>query len=190
MPFRKRLLIFFGILLLAAAGTALFAPFVVANGIRLWLWWSARSEGVSVEIERIEAPFLRDVAIRGLRVKPAKAAPHEVNLQADKVVLDLDLRRWIFARRARLLRLISIDQLTGSVRTTSQTRAENLDWRRLQQLVPDNFRIADLDLDVETESSTVSLRGLFLSASQVESGRFFARRIFVTSPYLRQTFAD
>ena len=190
MSFRKRLLIFFGILLLAGAGTALFAPFLVANGIRLWVLWAARSEGISVEIERIEAPFLRDVAIHGLHVRPAKTAPREINLQASNVVLDLNFRRWIFGRRARFLRTIAVDQLAGSVRTASQARGEKLDWRRLHELLPDNFRIGDLDLDVETDSSTVSLRGLILSASQIESGEFFARRIFVSSPYLRQTFVD
>ena len=74
MSFRKRLIVFFLVLLVAGALDALFAPFVVARGVRLWIWWTAKQQGLSAEIERIDAPFLRAVTIRNLSVGPGKGA--------------------------------------------------------------------------------------------------------------------
>ena len=39
-----------------------------------------------------------------------------------------------------------------------------------------------------TPATVFAFRGLALSASEIESGKFFAHKIFVTSPMLRQTF--
>ena len=190
MSFRKRLLVFLGIVLLASALLALFAPFLVANGIRVWIGWAARSEGVSVELEKIEAPFLGEVTIHSLRVTPAKTESRGLSLGAAKVVLDLNFRGWFFSKRARLLGSLATEHVTGSIRRASATTAEKLDWRKIEQLLPDKIRIDDLDLDVVTETTSVTFRGVVLSASEIESGKFFARQIFVTSPILRQTFTD
>ena len=51
MSFRNRLIVFLLVLLLAAALDALFAPFVVAHGVRLWLEQAAHQEGLRAEME-------------------------------------------------------------------------------------------------------------------------------------------
>ncbi|MGI8432634.1 MAG: hypothetical protein ACR2MW_10155, partial [Chthoniobacterales bacterium] len=61
MSLRRRFLILCGIVLLGALLTALLAPFAVRHGLRAWLWWAAQREGLSVQIARIEAPFLHPV---------------------------------------------------------------------------------------------------------------------------------
>lgn len=190
MSFRNRLAAFLVIVLVAGAVSALFAPFLVANGIRVWLLWAAKEEGLSVEIEKVEAPFLREIALQGLEVTPAKAASHDIHLRAAKVMLDLNFRGWIFSHRGRLLRSISANHLVGSVHVAQRRHAQKLDWRKLKQLLPDNVRLEDLDLDIVTPATALSFRGVALSASEIESGKFLAHRIFVTSPILRQTFVD
>ena len=54
--------------------------------------------------KRIDAPFLRAVTMRNLSVGPGKDAGREVSLRATTVVLDLNLRGWLFGKDARLLR--------------------------------------------------------------------------------------
>jgi hypothetical protein len=191
MSFRKRLFVFFLILLVAGALDALFAPFVVARGVRLWVWWIAKQEGLSAEIERIDAPFLRAVTIHNLSVNPGKGAGRDVSLRAARVVVDLNLRGWIFAEHASLLRSARVDGLSGSIRVPGTARvAAELDWRLWARLLPDDFEIQNLNLDVMSATSTVSLRGVLLTASAIESGRFLARQISVASPLLRQTFVN
>jgi hypothetical protein len=191
MSFRKRLVVFLLILLLAGVLDALFAPFVVARGVRLWVWWAAKREGLSAEIERVDAPFLRAVTIHQLSLGPGKGSGREVSLRAATVVVDLNLRGWIFRGHSSLLQSVQADRLTGhiGVAETAGAGAE-LDWRQWARLLPEEFQINDLNLDVATATTAVSFRGVLLTASAIESGRFFARQIFVTSPLLRQTFIN
>ncbi|MEO5719240.1 MAG: hypothetical protein ABIR29_11820, partial [Chthoniobacterales bacterium] len=84
-----------------------------------------------------------------------------------------------------------VDSLTGNIRVArAPAAAAMLDWRPWARLLPEQFQINDLNLDVATSTTSIQLRGVLLSASAVESGRFFAREIFVTAPLLRQTFRD
>ena len=191
MSFRKRLIVFLLVLLVAGALDALFAPFVVARGVRLWIWWTAKQQGLSAEIERIDAPFLRAVTIRNLSVGPGKGAGRDISLAAASVVVDLNLRGWILGEHASLLRSARVDGLSGNIRMLRTTRiAAEQDWRLWARLLPDNFEINDLNLDVTTATTAVRLRGVLLTASAIESGRFYARQILVISPLLRQTFAN
>jgi hypothetical protein len=191
MSFRKRLVVFLIVVLLAGALDALFAPTVVARGVRLWIRWAAKSQGLSAEMEDVDAPFLREVTIRNLRVAPANDASRKVSFRAASLVVDLNFRGWIFSRRARLLRSINLDHCTGSIRVRpGATPANKSDWRKLAQLLPNNFRIDHLDFDVVTGATAFSFRGVVLTASAIESGKFLARQIAVTSPVLRQTFGN
>jgi hypothetical protein len=65
-----------------------------------------------------------------------------------------------------------------------------LDWHLLAQLLPDNFRFEHLNFDLTTATTVSHFRGVMLNASAIESGRFLAREISVTSPLLRQTFSN
>ncbi len=55
MPFKNRLFLASLLILLAALFAIWFTPFTVSNGIRLWVWWKARHEGLIVDIDKIEA---------------------------------------------------------------------------------------------------------------------------------------
>ena len=191
MSFRTRLIVFVLVLLLAAALDALFAPFLVAHGVRLWLEQAAHQEGLRAKMETVEAPFLRPVTIRNLRLTDDRPASREVSLEAAMVIVDLNFRGWIFARRAPFLRSISVDHFKGNIRAAPKVAAvKKLDWRQLARLLPGDFRIAHGDLDVTTPTTTIAFRDVVLSASPIESGKFLARQISIASPLLRQTFAN
>src|SRR5450432_1726764 len=191
MSFRKRLFVFLLIVLLAGALDALFAPVVVAHGVRLWFWWAARNQGLSVEMGDVDAPFLREVTIRNLRVARAADGSREVSFRAASVVVDLNFRGWIFSRRARLLRSINLDHPAGSIRLSAGAASvKKLDWRKLARLLPNNFRIEHLDFDLAAGETAFGLRDAFLTASAIESGKFLARRLTVSSPALRQMFGN
>ncbi|HEY5035790.1 MAG TPA: hypothetical protein VII74_01515, partial [Chthoniobacterales bacterium] len=189
MTFRKRLLFLAIFLLIVAAVTPLLAPFAVAHGLRWWLDWAAPREGLTIEVGKIEAPFLSRVRIAELRVAPASKNGRAIQLQAAQIQLDFDFRGWIFNRHTRFLHALTCERLTGSIHS-SGLKAAPLEWHNLQRLLPDDFRFAHVDFDVATASTAFAFRGVSLSASEVESGKFFAHRIFITSPVLRQTFGD
>jgi hypothetical protein len=60
----------------------------------------------------------------------------------------------------------------------------------LARLLPRDFSVARADLDVATATTRVHFEELQLNASAIESGRFFARQVSISSPILRQTFSD
>ena len=177
--------------LLAALLTALLAPFAVRHGLRAWLWWAARREGLSVQIARIEAPFLQPVTLEGVHLAPAAEKGRPVELEAQSVSVDLNFRGWLFGRKTRLLHAVTIDHLRGKVRQgLGKTGGAKLDWPNLHRVLPDSFRLDDVDLDVKTPATAFVFRGVRLSASEVESGTFFAHQIYVVSPILRKSFTD
>ncbi|MEO7166778.1 MAG: hypothetical protein ABI016_07040 [Chthoniobacterales bacterium] len=190
MSLRKRLLLLLLLVLLVGALDAVFSPFVVARGIRLWLGWAARQQGMSARVEKVEAPFLLPVTLRNLEFTSRENAGRQVSFRAETVAVDLNFRGWIFRRNVPFLRSIQADRLAGKVRVLGGGVAtfKKLDWRLLDRLLPANFRITDLDLEVATETTTVGLRGVLLTASAVESGKFSAREISVVSPIFRQKF--
>src|SRR5205823_4499929 len=111
-----------------------------------------------------------------------------VSLRASHLTLDLNFRGWLFSQRARFVRSIAVERVSASVRHAPSAVAKKFDWRKLEQLLPDSIRLDDLDLDVIAGATALTFRGVVLGASEIESGKFFASQIFVTSPVLRQTF--
>ncbi|MGH8093835.1 MAG: hypothetical protein ACREIF_10220 [Chthoniobacterales bacterium] len=191
MSFRTRLVIFLLVALLAAALDALFSPFFVAYGVRLWLEWAARQEGLRAQVKNVDAPFLHPVTIRNLRLTSDRVSAREVSLQAGIVIADLNFRGKLFSRNASFLRSVNIDRLTGSIHGAPRlAAAKKLDWRQMARLLPVDFRIEHGDLDVTTATTSVSFRDVFLTASAIESGKFLARRLSIASPLLRQSFRD
>ncbi|MEO5754273.1 MAG: hypothetical protein ABIR38_06165 [Chthoniobacterales bacterium] len=189
MSFRRRLAILFLILLVGAGLDALCAPFVVSRGVRFWVEWAALRQGLQASMGQVEAPFLRPVTIRQLSLQAAPGARREISLRIETLVLDLNLRGWIFRTRSRILQSVRAQHVISSVRVPAKAApGVKLDWRQLDWLLPDNFSIDDLNLEVVTVTTSVLLRGVTLSASAIESGKFLAERVSVTSPILRQTF--
>ncbi|MGH7937648.1 MAG: hypothetical protein ACRD5Z_14565, partial [Bryobacteraceae bacterium] len=124
-----------------------------------------------------------------LRIQPGKGGA-AVELRASHITLDLNFRDWIFTRHAPLLRSIAVERVSGGIHPGTSRSGGRLDWRDLQRLLPNYFRFDNIDLDVVTKAVSCTFRGIRLSGSDVESGKFFARHISVSSPLLRQTFVD
>ncbi len=191
MSFRKRLVFLLLTVLVLGGLDALCAPFVVAHGVRFWIHWAARKHHLDVEIGEVEAPFLREVTIRNLRVTSTKAAATKVAFNVATLVVDLNLRGWALSKRAHLLRSLDAGYFSGSIYVSPKTAAApKLDWRLLAQLLPDNIRCDHFDFDVTTATTASHLRDVVLTASAIESGKFLAREISVNSPFLRQTFSN
>ncbi len=191
MSLRKRLLVFILVLLALAALDAALAPFVVARGVRFWISWAAQRQGLVAEIGQVEAPFLRDLTLRKFSLRSAETGGHDISIHAESIKADLNLHALFFRRPQRVLRAVRIQQLTGQVRVpvVARTTAPT-DWRSWAQSLPENFEIVEADFDVTTATTFVSFRGARLTASAIESGKFLAQRLSITSPVLRRTFHD
>ena len=93
MPPRRKLLITSLLALLIGVSVFWISPMGVARGVRAWLWWQARQQGLKIEIGKINAPFLRPVVLQRLHVTSAGNAPCQIELQAGQVIVDLQLAR-------------------------------------------------------------------------------------------------
>jgi len=178
--------------LLVALLAISFTPFAVSNGVRLWVWWKARQEGLIVKIDKIEAPFLRPVAIRGLHITSASKNAFRIDLTATQASFDLDLKGILLRIRGHALRNLSIQQLRGDLRRSNLTgRAmTQRGWATLDKLLPQNLSVARSDVRVEDGPTVILLRNAFLSASEIEAGRFYADEVMIASPWFRQTFSQ
>lgn len=192
MLFKSRLLLAGLFLLLAALLAVWFAPFTVSHGVRWWIWWRARQEGFTVNIDKIDAPFLRPVAIRQLRLKNERDDTLRVDLTITDATFDLDFKHILLHRRGRAIRNLSIRELRGELRRTNPTvRAiTRHGWATLHRMLPENLTVAESELRIENGPTTVLLRNGFLSANQTEAGRFSAAEVMIASPWFHQTFSQ
>jgi len=192
MPLKTRFLLATLLVLLAVLLAILFTPLAVSNGVRLWLWWKGRQEGFVVRIHRIEAPFLRPVVIRDIHVTSAGGNAFLIDLTATQASVDLDLKRILLGVRGRAIRAISIQQLHGGLRRNNRAGRvlTQEGWKNLYKLLPYNLSVASSDIRFEDGPTVILLRNSFLSASEIEAGRFSAGEIMIASPWFRQTFSD
>ncbi len=192
MPLKNRFLFASGFLLLAALLAVWFTPFTVAHGVRWWIWWRARQEGFTVNIDRIDAPFLRPVVIHELRLRNAHDDALQVDLTITDAMFDLNFKHILLHRGGRALRSLSIRELHGQLRRSNPAvRAiTRRGWATLHRMLPENLTVADSDLRIENGPTLVLLRNGFLSAYQTEAGRFTAAEIMIASPWFHQTFSQ
>jgi len=192
MPFKNRLFLASLLILLAALFAIWFTPFTVSNGIRLWVWWKARHEGLIVDIDKIEAPFLRSVAIRGLRVRSTHESAFLIDLTVTQASLDLNFKRILLRVRGRAIRDLSIQELRGEVRRSNPAGRPitQSGWTTLQRLLPQNLRVARSDIRLEDGPTMILLRNGFLSISETEAQRFSAAEVMIASPWFRQSFSQ
>jgi hypothetical protein len=191
MSFRTRLLLLLFALLLLALLDALFSPFLVAQGVRRWLQWAARQEGLVAEVGKIDAPFLGPVKISELHFRSPEGSSREIDLHLWDVLADLNFRGRVLGRSSPIIHSLEIQRLVAGIQTAQgKGSSKPLDWRQFARLVPANFRIDQADLQVATPNTTVACEGLSVIASAVESGKFSTRRLAITSPLLRRTFVD
>jgi hypothetical protein len=191
MSFRTRLLILLLALLLLAVLDALFSPFLVAQGIRRWLEWAARQEGLVAEVGRIEAPFLAPVKISELHLRSSDETSPNIDVHLRNLSADLNFRARVLGRSAPFIHSLEVEGLAAAAQAAQgKGSSKPLDWRQFARLVPANFRIDQADIRVTTPNTTVACEGLSIVASAVESGKFSTRRLAITSPLLRRTFVD
>ena len=190
MP-KNRLLLISLAMVMVVLGTIVFAPFVVSNGLRLWLHWQAHRQQLTIELGRISAPLLRPISIERIRLTSQKGATPQIELNAERAILHLSLAK-ILAGRDDDVRTLSIQTARAQIRRdySESMRPARFNWTALQSLLPANFDIAHLDLRVENGPTVVILRNAAISGNQIEAGRFSAGEFTITSPLFRQTFSQ
>jgi hypothetical protein len=179
MPFKNRLFLV-GLLVLTAALIAIwFAPLLVSNGVRLWVWWKARQEGLVVNLDQIDAPLLGPVVIRGCRLKSGPDNAFQFEFTVKEATLDLNFKHILLGMRGRAVRDFSIQELHGELRRSNSAgrKMTQPGWATLHKLLPGNLSVASLDIRVEVGPTLILLRKGFLSASEIESGLFCAGEV-------------
>src|SRR6266480_192059 len=192
MPLKNRFFLIGLLACLALLVAIWFTPFAVSHGVRWWISWRARQEGFTVNIDKIDAPFLRPVVIRQLQLRSAHDDALRVDLTITDALFDLDFKHILLHRRGRAIRNLSIRELRGELRRTNPTvRAiTRRGWATLHRMLPENLTITDSELRIENGPTLVFLRNGFLSANQTEAGRFTAAEVMIASPWFHQTFSQ
>ncbi len=167
------------------------APLIVASGLRAWAQRAAGREGLQLELGEIEAPFLRPVIIRNLRVHSDPKLPFQIEGSAPRVELALSLSG-IFGGTRRPLRHLEVQGLTLAIRRTSaaaETTA-HAPWSIFKRLLADSFKFSAANLHIENAVTTVDLRDGELSGSEMEPGSFAAREISISAPWFQKTLVN
>src|SRR5256886_8225227 len=192
MPLKSRFLLVSLFLLLAALLAFWFTPFAVSHGVRWWIWWRARQEGFIVNIDKIDAPFLRPVAIRQLRLRNAHDDKLRIDLTITDATFELNFKHILLHSRGRAIRNLSIRELHGELRRSNPTvRAmTRRGWATLHRMLPEDLTVAASEVRIENGPTLVLVRNGFLSANQNEAGRFSAAEVMIASPWFHQTFSQ
>src|SRR5215216_274368 len=192
MPFKNRIFLIILVIIFVVLAAILVAPIAVSNGVRLWVWWFARQEGFVATIDDIEAPFLRPIAIRQLRLKSVRNDAVRVDVTVLDARVVLNLKHVFLHLSGRDIRNISVREFHAELhRTNPNVRAlSERGWRTLHRLLPEALSIAKLETRVENGPSLILLRNGSLSISETEPGRFTAAELMITAPLVRQTFSQ
>src|SRR5947207_4175156 len=192
MSLKSRFLLGSLFLLLAALLALWFTPSAVSHGVRWWIWWRARQEGFMVKIDKIDAPFLRPVAIRQLRLRNARDDVLRIDLTITDATFELNFKHILLHSRGRAIRNLSIRELHGELRRSNPTvRAmTRRGWATLHRMLPEDLTVASSEVRIENGPTLVLLRKGFLSANQTEAGRFTAAEVMIASPWFHQTFSQ
>src|SRR5260370_6537996 len=148
---RLLLLVFFSILLVAAL-SILLAPLSVSSGLRLWVWWQARQQGLLIHLGKIDAPFLQPVTIRNVRISDTKSSPVHLEIDGDHAIIDLDLPKILMGAPGRAIRSLSIETLQLRINrnfSSAETPKSLPPWATLQKLLPNNFNLPSFQLRIE-----------------------------------------
>jgi hypothetical protein len=191
MP-KNRLFLISLLVLLLALLALLFAPLILANGVRFWVWWAARQEGFVADIDTVDAPFLRPVLIRRIHLKSKSDDARRVEVTATDVTVGLNFKHLLLHMDGRLIRDFSTGELHVQVHRADPSLriVSRRAWATLERLLPQNLNITNLEVRLENGPALILLRGGSLSASETEAGRFAAAEVLVASPLLHQTFSQ
>jgi hypothetical protein len=193
MRFKRFLLLFGASLLVAAILAVCLAPLVVAGGLRLWIARTAQQEGLHIEFEKIEAPFLRPVVVHKLKVTSQADAPFQVKIEAPRVELALNLAALVNPSSGRLLRSLIVEAIDVDIHRNLQPPAappRRFAWRMFAQCLADSFKLSGVELHVENGDTVVDLHNGLLSGTQIEAGVFSASEITIVSPWFHKSFVQ
>ena len=191
MPFPKKQLLRTSILaILAAILVIVSTPFVVAGGLRAWIWWQARQQQLTVEIKKIDAPFLHPVVLHDIHIASTPASAFRIDVTAPRATISLNLRSILLRTRDRAVQVLAVEGLRGELhRNVSGASLPEQGWSAVQKALPANFSFDRVDLRIENGPTVIVLRNLSLNGNEIETGRFSAGEVMITSPWLRQTFS-
>jgi len=180
------------LLLLAGLVAIALAPFAVSNGVRFWVWWKSRQEGLTVSIDEVDAPLLQPVVIRNLHVKRVRPDALHIDITATQAQLDLNFTRILFRRRGNSIRNLSIEDLHGEIRRENPNvrGITKSGWGTLQRLLPQKCSVHSSEMRVQDGPTLILLRNGTFFTSEIEAGRFSAGELMIASPWLRQTFSQ
>src|ERR1051325_6246688 len=158
MPGRRLLLIFAAALLVVILLAVCFAPLIVGGGLRMWAQRAAHREGLRLELGEIEAPFLRPVIVRNLRLRSEPGQPFQIDCAAPRVELGLNLPG-IFSGSKRPLRDLQVDGLNLMIRRDAAATAtgRHAPWSILENLLADHFKFSAVNLHSENGLTTVDV---------------------------------
>jgi hypothetical protein len=192
MPLRNRVALSVLLLLLLVVLTIALAPLVISNGVRLWVWWSARQEGFVAAIDKVEAPFLRPIMIRQLRVQSTRDNAVRVDVIVTDAQFSLNLKHILLHTGGYGIRNLSVGELHVELHRSAPTVSalSERGWATLHRLLPQNVSIAKLEMRIENGPTLTLLRNASLFAYETEPGRFTATELMIASPWVRQTFSQ
>ncbi|MFL6590091.1 MAG: hypothetical protein ACJ8M4_07965 [Chthoniobacterales bacterium] len=191
MHLKRRLLIIgLGLLGVALLFVAL-GPLMVATGLRTWSQRVARREGLTLEIEQIEAPLLRPAVAKNVHVLTSPGAPIRVDCQAARIAFDLNLYGILTGSR-RSLRALTIEGLSIDIRRqpTTADSSRHIPWTFLENLLSDSFNFSGIRIHVENGVTTVDVRDGVVSGSEMEPGILQAGEISIAAPWFRKNFVN
>jgi len=151
----------------------------------------SRQQGLQIEAERIEAPFLRPVIVHNLRLSNRTTAPFRINGAVTRLEMDLNLRA-LFTGSTRALRSVAAEGVTFDIRRNPQpaTPSPRFAWSVLKDLQSDSFKFSGVQLHVENGNTIVDLRDGTLTGSELEAGLFTAREVGIGSPWFHKSFSS
>ncbi|MFN2540555.1 MAG: hypothetical protein ABR514_00095 [Chthoniobacterales bacterium] len=189
---RISVLVVAGVLVLLCLFAFFSVPFVVSNALRFWLSWKARQEHLSCQIDKIEAPFLRPVIVRGLRLQSEREAAFQIDARVAQIELALNLGAIVLPGGGRAISHVAIDGLRMEISRghSAETSLSQAAWATLQRLLPGSFDFERINLRIETGRAVILLRNVSVSGNEIEAGRFASDQIMLISPWFRQSFSQ
>ncbi|MFN2477358.1 MAG: hypothetical protein ABR526_13575 [Chthoniobacterales bacterium] len=176
----------------AVAIVVLITPLIVANGLRTWVWYHARQQGLAVAIGAIDAPLFRPVVLRDIHAHGSATSGFEWTLEVSRVEFGVDLRAIAARSDRRWIRDLSVDGARLAVRKIAEHAGleQRSPRSSFQQLFADTFRISHFDLRWQEGNTTIEMHDASLSASEVETGSLAIREVAVASPLISKRFTE
>ncbi|MEP6936710.1 MAG: hypothetical protein ABI871_01440 [Chthoniobacterales bacterium] len=192
MPRKNRLLIVTAATIFLVVAAVCLTPLFVVAGLRVWLWQKARQQHLTIEFAGIDAPLLRPLLVRELRIRSQPGAMFRTDFRAPRVEFDLKLLALFGGQRGRVLRSLTLlnPRLEATRAESPDGANRSLDWSVLHDLLADSWEIRGLNGRLQGGGTVVDIHDFSLSASEAESGRFNAGQITLVSPLFRRTFGD